>query len=1547
MKKQNQPSYTIAVILAAVAVLCALNVQPAIAGTRTWNGGATPDGNWTNPGNWNGTAPTTNDLLVFSGTTQTATTNNFSAATPFNNITFATGAGAFTVDGNQMELSEPTDAGSGQIANGSINNSSANNEAFHNQLLILDGNHRITSTGAGVLGLNGSITRSNGAVVSMSGKINVTGGLSTNGAANGILGGWAIYSNNWATLDANSNIVTYSGYTDVAAAGTIASNPASNVRIPSAGANISITAPVTAINSLLLSAGNAAQTVAIGATSKLVLGQNGGIYNSSPIASGGTYRNLTIGSSVGAGGVLTAGDGIHPATITLGSPPLASGSTGFITINSSIQDNNGAPVTLVIAGAYASLNGGGPATGAYQTNTYSGGTYILQGRFSQANPFLVGSGPIHIYPGGQVNCGWPITNFFDIEGTGTTENNGMGALRLYAANPPNTNGNLPGTIFLRGNAAVCADNDITLTHVLGFSGKITGPGNLSFGSPTATSRSGILNIGSITGTSTIPNDYAGDTIINGIAGGTISTTVRICNTADNNIMPHGATGSFTGGPTGNLVFNATANNRQAILDLNGSTQTINGLSSVSGVANNINNLVTDNGPGNGTLIVGDNNASSTFLGVVQNGVSLTKIGSGAITIGGPNNYNGATIVKAGRLITTTASTGAGAFSVSNSAALGVTVASLGTTLPISSLTLDSGSSLQLNAGSFGNPTAAIVNVSGALTLNGPVNISLSGIGLTAGGPFTIMTYAPGSRSGGGSFNLVTSPRIVATLNDDTINGIVSITITSADSGIKWKGGASGNWDINDNPNTIWQTVPSGVPAFYIESGSGNDSVIFDDSATGTTMVNLTTTLTPQSLAVTNALDTYTFAGSGKITGGAGLMKAGTNALIIANAGNNDFSGNITLAAGTLVISNNWSLPNSISGGGALVKSGSGSLSLSGDNSALTGPVTINGGTMTVLTSSSLTTNVPSTTVTNGGTLDIGNNNVALGQEPLIVSGAGVGGNGAIVNSSGFSGGAVATSFQNLTLADNTTIGGPGRLDFCADDINNGNNATLSTGGHAFKLTKTSINTLRFAGVQIDNSLGDIDLQNGTLQIHGNMTSLGNSANTLTVFGGAILQFDALTGATPINKNVVVNDTGVINNNSGDNIFAGAISLQGNSLFNVTANSLTLNGAVGGSGALNKVTGAGLLVLGTANSYNGTVASAGLISFSADNNLGALPGSPTPGNIVLNGGGIASSTDVTVSANRGIAVGPPSGAGGGFIGTSSTLTYNGIIANNGAGTGTLIVTNGGTIFLGGTNTYTGNTIVAQGTLSLTGHGSISASSIIDLLGMTLDASGRVDGTLTLAPGQTLTGFGNITGNLTNGPGSTFSPGTNLIAFYSVSGSVAFRGTNVMNINNDISQNDEISAGGTISYGGTLVLVISNAVSPLTNGEAFQLYSAPNYNGAFANIIPPTPGAGLAWDTNTLTTDGMLRITIGATLPTTNANITKVTLSGTNVLVHGTNNNVPNTNFHYAVLTSTNITLPLSNWTPVVTNPFNFDGTFDYTNPIVPGTPRQFIEVEAVP
>jgi hypothetical protein len=47
--------------------------------------------------------------------------------------------------------------------------------------------------------------------------------------------------------------------------------------------------------------------------------------------------------------------------------------------------------------------------------------------------------------------------------------------------------------------------------------------------------------------------------------------------------------------------------------------------------------------------------------------------------------------------------------------------------------------------------------------------------------------------------------------------------------------------------------------------------------------------------------------------------------------------------------------------------------------------------------------------------------------------------------------------------------------------------------------------------------------------------------------------------------------------------------------------------------------------------------------------------------------------------------------------------------------------------------------------------------------------------------------------------------------------------------------------------------------------------------------------------------------------------------------------------YNILASTNLTLPLAQWTPVYTNYFDNAGKFSYTNSIDPGTPQKFYRV----
>lgn len=163
---------------------------------------------------------------------------------------------------------------------------------------------------------------------------------------------------------------------------------------------------------------------------------------------------------------------------------------------------------------------------------------------------------------------------------------------------------------------------------------------------------------------------------------------------------------------------------------------------------------------------------------------------------------------------------------------------------------------------------------------------------------------------------------------------------------------------------------------------------------------------------------------------------------------------------------------------------------------------------------------------------------------------------------------------------------------------------------------------------------------------------------------------------------------------------------------------------------------------------------------------------------------------------------------------------------------------------------------------------------------------------------------------------------------------------------------IAAGTVNSAGMTTLNLVS--VTNVTGSAQIPLLSYTNntidpYPNLVLGSVPAgyTVGNGGALVDNAANQSIDVILNAVVTNPSTNANIIHVSLSGANLVIQGTNNNVPNTSFHYEVLTSTNLNVPLSNWTILSTNPFNSDGTFDYTNPIVPGAPRQFLDVKAVP
>jgi autotransporter-associated beta strand protein len=188
-----------------------------------------------------------------------------------------------------------------------------------------------------------------------------------------------------------------------------------------------------------------------------------------------------------------------------------------------------------------------------------------------------------------------------------------------------------------------------------------------------------------------------------------------------------------------------------------------------------------------------------------------------------------------------------------------------------------------------------------------------------------------------------------------------------------------------------------------------------------------------------------------------------------------------------------------------------------------------------------------------------------------------------------------------------------------------------------------------------------------------------------------------------------------------------------------------------------------------------------------------------------------------------------------------LTYAGAIN----GTGALTKQAAGRLVLTGTHTYTGPTTVSAGTLLV--NGVIDASAVTVTTGGTLGGNGTVKGPVTVQS----------TGRL--------APGVSIGAL-TISNSLTLSGRTEMELNATARTNDLVRGLTTVTYGGTLTL--SNLSGTITASNAFKLFSANTYRGVFAVLTPATPGPSLAWNTNTLTTDGTLRLV--STSPVTMSN-----------------------------------------------------------------------------
>jgi len=324
----------------------------------------------------------------------------------------------------------------------------------------------------------------------------------------------------------------------------------------------------------------------------------------------------------------------------------------------------------------------------------------------------------------------------------------------------------------------------------------------------------------------------------------------------------------------------------------------------------------------GGSILTDPGVTLTLAVSVTGPGTLTKLGTGTLTINRADTRTGNTVINAGTLAIGPNGTIAASplISVAKDAMLDVSGTSFilgsGQTLAgdgtvVGNFTAGNGSTISagssIGALAFANDltlaggatnvvdivvaTNDSVRVTGNLVLSGLNTIKLNVLESLPVGTWRLITYG-GTLSGGtGNLTLAGYPmsRLTPSLAHDPIGKSINLVISGTPASLVWVGGLNGNaWDVATTRN--WLNV--GISDYFFNG----DTVTFDATGATNPVVNLVGSLSPAE-AIVDATADYTFQGTGKLTGLAKLRKAGTGTLTILTI--NDYSGPTVISGGTL------------------------------------------------------------------------------------------------------------------------------------------------------------------------------------------------------------------------------------------------------------------------------------------------------------------------------------------------------------------------------------------------------------------------------------------------------------------------------------------------------------------------------------------------------------------------------------------------------------------------------------------------------------------------
>ncbi len=545
-------------------------------------------------------------------------------------------------------------------------------------------------------------------------------------------------------------------------------------------------------------------------------------------------------------------------------------------------------------------------------------------------------------------------------------------------------------------------------------------------------------------------------------------------------------------------------------------------------------------------------------------------------------------------------------------------------------------------------------------------------------------------------------------------------------------------------------------------GSGNRTLTINNTGTTTfngdlfTLVDRggtarTTTITAGSgiasdITINSQIVDGTFTGN--------LSFTANNGIITIN-GRNTYTGATTInpgALGTVVISNDqaFGLGTALTlASGTLQGDGSGTKTLNQNVTNSTGTITIGGADGFVFNGNWLTSGGTRTLVANTTGGVVINGTITLGEttnnRTQVFSGSGdILINGVIQNNAGAgtpAGAITYTGTGTLTLTGANTYTGltqinGGVLAVSHDGALGGTaNGTVVNPGGTLALS----NDITVTGESLALTAGTDATGHATLYNADGSNTWTGDLTVDTGTGDARAIFLAQSGsALEISGNIAIANPAA----NRDIVFAGggAVEISGS----ITSDSSNTRPRLfmSGSAFYDSYGQGGTLILSGDNSgYYGRIANnsqGATLQVSSEANLGAVPATFANNHLSLSGGILRTTADMSISANRGVFLGP----NGGYFNTDAdtTLTIHSIVND----AGSLVKIGGGTLELTGANTYTGATTVQAGTLVLAGSNATSGVTVEDGGALHLAGTGSLVNGVTVEEGASLSGGGSIGG-----------------------------------------------------------------------------------------------------------------------------------------------------------------------------------------------------------